>query len=78
MQNKQFKFNQEVYIAYVGGFMAFKLLKGHVVGIRKYQCAVSEFMYAIETCYGIFECLPSEIYESVEDFKKGVEDCVIN
>lgn len=78
MQNNQFKFNQEVYIADVGDFRTFKLLKGRVVGIRKYKCAFSNFMYAVETCYGIFECLPSEIYESVEDFKKSVDECVIN
>lgn len=77
MEKKTFKFNQEVYIAYVGGFMTFKLLKGRIVSIRKYQCAVSDFMYGVETCYGIFEALPDEIYASVEEFKNGVQDCVV-
>ena len=75
--NRKFTYGQKVYIAQVGSYTAFKLVKGAIVGIRKFKTPYSDFLYTIETPLGLYEALPAEIYKSVDDFKAGVEECVV-
>ena len=75
--NRKFNYGQKVYIAQVGSFAAFKLISGSIIGIRKFKTPYSDFIYTIETALGLFEALPAEIYTSVDDFKAGVEECVV-
>lgn len=76
--NRKLNYGQSVYVAQVGTYASFRLVKGSIIGIRKFKTPYCDFIYAIETPLGIFEALPAEIYTSVDDFKEDVTDRVID
>lgn len=66
--NKAFRFNSNVYVVRFGAYCDYSLVKGRVVGVRKFNTAYSDLLYTIDTTEGIVEALPCNIYESVKDF----------
>lgn len=75
--NKAFKFNSSVFVAVVGDFGDFRLIKGRVSAVREFKTAFSKVIYTIETLDGRFEVLPCNIFESVEEFIADVPQRVI-
>lgn len=76
MKMRTIKIYDEVYVPMIehGGF---KLVKGIVMGCRPFSTSSSNFIYYVETPFGQCQLLPSEIFESVEDFKNKLENFVI-
>lgn len=79
-QNKTFKFGQEVYlIVQLGDYFptGYVLLKGNICGVRKFSTAFSDLLYSVETSRGVYHAFPTDIYESVDDFKADVENHIV-
>lgn len=78
--NKAFRFNAAVYLVMKAGNFEgnFTIVQGRVVGARQWQTAYSNMLYTIVVHGMAYECLPSDLYESVDeliaDFKNRVDE----
>lgn len=74
MENKKLKMGDKVYIVLEN----FDIVKGSIIGARRFVTAFGNLLFLISTPIGTFERFACDVFASVEEIQQEIPNRVID